>query len=162
VAVGLGHDGIGRVLEDATGRYSPDEWANKTLALCDRWKADKIVAEKNFGGAMVESTIRTARRHAPIKLVNAARGKVQRAEPVSLLYDRGQVRHVGQFPELERQCCRFSPSGYVGAGSPDRADAAIWALTELMLDHEPQPNIRFFDISGNTYPEGIRRPTSSY
>jgi phage terminase large subunit-like protein len=115
VAVGLGHDGIARVLEDATDRYSPDEWANKALVLCDRWKADKIVAEKNFGGAMVESTIRTARRHAPVKLVNASRGKVQRAEPVSLLYDRGKIRHVGQFVELERQFCPFSPAGYGGA-----------------------------------------------
>jgi hypothetical protein len=146
VAVGLGHDGIGRVLEDATGRYSPAGWANQALALFDRWKADKIVAEKNFGGAMVESTIRTARKHASIKLVNASRGKVQRAEPVAALYMQGKVLHVGQFPELERQCCRFSSGGYVGAGSPDRADAAIWAITELMLDPEPQPNIRFFDI----------------
>ena len=146
VAVGLGHDGIGRVLEDATGRYSPDEWANKALALCDRWRADKIVAEKNFGGAMVESTIRTARRHAPIKLVNASRGKVQRAEPVSLLYDRGQVRHVGQFPELERQYCLFSTGGYVGKRSPDHADAAIWGLTEVMLDPDPVPGVRFFSV----------------
>jgi phage terminase large subunit-like protein len=126
--------------------FSPPVSLPAPSADANRWKADKIVAEKNFGGAMVESTIRTARRHAPIKLVNTSRGKVQRAEPVSLLYERGQVRHVGQFPELERQCCRFSPAGYVGAGSPDRADAAIWALTELMLDPEPQPNIRFFDI----------------
>ncbi|MGA2717123.1 MAG: hypothetical protein ABSG41_28910 [Bryobacteraceae bacterium] len=143
VATGLGHDGIGRILEDGTGRYSPDEWANKTLELFDRWKADKIVAERNFGGAMVEWTIRTARRTAPVKLVNASRGKVQRAEPVAALYAQGKVRHVGQCPELERQYCRFSTGGYVGAGSPDRADAAIWALTELMLDPEPVPNVRF-------------------
>jgi PBSX family phage terminase large subunit len=147
VAVGVGHDGIARVLEDASGRYSPNEWAIKTLELFDRWKADKIVAEKNFGGAMVESTIRTARKHAPIKLVNAARGKVQRAEPVSALYDQGQVRHVGHFPQLERQYCLFSRAGYMGPHSPDRADAAIWGLTELMLDTEPQPNIRLFDLS---------------
>jgi hypothetical protein len=76
VVAGIGHDGIARVLEDATGRYSPDEWANKALALFDRWKGDKIVAETNYGGAMVDSTIRTARRTAPVKLVNASRGKV--------------------------------------------------------------------------------------
>ena len=143
VAVGLGHDGIGRVLEDATGRYSPDEWANKTLELFDRWKADKIVAERNFGGAMVESTIRTARRTAPVRLLNASRGKVQRAEPVAALYSQGKVRHVGYFLQLERQYCLFSTAGYVGARSPDHADAAIWGLTELMLDPEPVPNVRF-------------------
>ena len=81
----------------------------------------KIVAEKNFGGAMVESTIRTARRTAPIKMLNTSRGKVQRAEPVAALYEQGKVRHVGQFPELERQYCLFSTGGYVGARSPDAA-----------------------------------------
>jgi len=147
VAAGVGHDGIGRILEDGTGRYSPDDWANKALALFDRWKADKIVVERNFGGAMVESTIRTARKHASIKLLNASRGKVQRAEPVAALYSQGKVRHAGHFPQLERQYCLFSTDGYKGARSPDRADAAIWALTELMLDAEPQPNIRFFNLS---------------
>ena len=82
-----------------------------------------------------------------MKLVNASRGKVQRAEPVSALYDQGKVRHVGQFPELERQFCYFSTAGYMGPRSPDHADAAIWALTELMLDPEPHPNVRFFDLS---------------
>jgi phage terminase large subunit-like protein len=134
VAAGVGHDGVGRILEDVTGRYSPDGWANKALALFDRWKADKIVAEKNFGGAMVESTIRTARRTAPVKLVNASRGKVPRAEPVAAVYAQGKVRHVGYFPELERQYCLFSTGGYMGARSPDHADAGIWAITELMLN----------------------------
>jgi phage terminase large subunit-like protein len=144
VAVGLGHDGIGRILQDGSGRYSPNDWANKTLELNDRWKADRIVAERNFGGAMVESTIRTARQTAPVNLVTASRGKVQRAEPVAALYAQGRVRHVGQFPELERQYCLFSTAGYVGARSPDHADAAIWGITELMLDPTPVPNIRSF------------------
>jgi hypothetical protein len=143
IAAGLGHDGIGRILEDATGRYSPNGWAQKSIELFDRWKADKIIAERNFGGTMVESTIRTARRLAPIRLINASRGKAQRAEPVAALYTQGKVRHVGFFPELERQCCLFSTAGYMGPRSPDHADAAIWALSELMLDPEPQPNIRF-------------------
>jgi phage terminase large subunit-like protein len=134
VAVGLGHDGIGRVLQNASGRYSPDEWAAKTWELFDRWKADKAIGEKNFGGAMVESTLRTARKNGPIKLVNASRGKTQRGEPVAALYSQGKVRHVGHFPELERQLCLFSTGGYVGARSPDDADAAIWGITELMLD----------------------------
>jgi phage terminase large subunit-like protein len=95
---------------------------------------------------MVESTIRTARRTAPVKLVNASRGKVQRAEPVAALYAQGKVRHVGHFAELERQYCLFSTGGYVGTRSPDHADAAIWGLSELMLDHEAVPKIRFFDV----------------
>jgi hypothetical protein len=178
VVVGLGHDGIGRILEDGTGRYAPNDWANKALALFDRWKGDKIVAEKNFGGAMVESTIRTARKIAPVKMVTASRGKVQRAEPVAAIYAQGKVRHVGYFADLERQFCHFSTAGYMGARSPDHADAAIWALTELMLDHEPEPNIRFPDIyATDVSPDGdggdddddgyddapvFRRPTSSY
>jgi phage terminase large subunit-like protein len=125
VAVGLGHDGIARVLEDASGRYSPNEWAIKTVELYDRWKADKIVAEVNYGGAMVESNIRTVRRYAPIRLLTASRGKMQRAEPVSSLYEQGKVRHLGQFPELERQYRLFSRAGYMGQRSPDHADAAI-------------------------------------
>jgi hypothetical protein len=133
VAVGVGHDGIGRVLEDATGRYAPAGWAHKTIELFDKWKADAIVAETNFGGAMVESTIRTARKTAPVKQVNASRGKVQRAEPVAALYAQGKVRHVGHFAELERQQCLFSTAGYMGPRSPDHADAVIWGLTELML-----------------------------
>jgi len=164
VVAGKGHDGLARILEDATGRYSPDEWANKALLLFDRWKGDKIVAEKNFGGAMVESTIRTARRHAPVKLVNASRGKVQRAEPVAAIYAQGKVHHVGHFAELERQYCHFSTAGYMGARSPDHADAAIWALTELMLDPEPQPNFRFFDVSGShpVNSAGFACPISAY
>jgi phage terminase large subunit-like protein len=118
----------------------------KALELFDRWKADGIVAETNYGGAMVESNIRTARKTAPVKMVTASRGKIQRAEPVAALYEQGKVRHVGQFPELERQYCHFSTAGYVGKRSPDHADTAIWGITDLMLDHDPQPNIRLFNI----------------
>jgi hypothetical protein len=134
VVAAVGHDGFGRVLEDCSGRYSPDGWANAALRAYDRWQADRIVCEQNFGGAMVEHTIRTVRRTAPIKLVNASRGKVQRAEPVAALYQQGKVKHAGFFPELERQYCLFSASGYKGKRSPDRADAAIWALTDLMIE----------------------------
>jgi Phage terminase large subunit/Terminase RNaseH-like domain len=160
VAVGVGHDGIGRILEDATGRYSPDGWANKALELFDRWKADRIVAEKNFGGAMVESTIRTARRTAPVKLLNASRGKVQRAEPVAALYAQGKVRHVGHFPELERQQCLFSTAGYVGPRSPDHADAAIWGLTELML--EPAVGEALFEYYGGLLAEKAAQQTAGH
>jgi phage terminase large subunit-like protein len=103
------------------------------------WKADKIIGEQNFGGAMVEHTIRTVYKNAPLKLVHASRGKVQRAEPVASLYSQGKVRHVGFYAELERQMGLFSTSGYKGARSPDRADAMVWAFTELMVGFVPDP-----------------------
>lgn len=83
---------------------------------------------------MVRFTVATADKKAAFKEVVASRGKAVRAEPVSALYEQGKVHHVGQFPDLEDQMCNFTPSGYVGEGSPDRADALVWALTELMID----------------------------
>ena len=114
VVAGLGHDGIGRILEDRSGRYSPDGWGKEVISAFDRWKADRIVAEVNYGGAMVENTIRTARRHAPITIVQASRGKVARAEPVAALYEQAKVRHCGHFPELERQMYLFAASRLQG------------------------------------------------
>lgn len=134
VAVGLDRDGAGCVLEDLSGRYSPDGWARAALYALDRWRGDRIVGERNFGGAMVESTIRAARPTAPVVLVTASRGKAQRAEPVAALYEQGRVKHMGVFPDLEEQLCNFSTSGYQGARSPDRADAAIWGLTSAVLE----------------------------
>lgn len=139
VVAGIAHDGIGRLLEDNSGRYSPEGWGSAAVEAFDRWKADRIVCEKNFGGAMVENTIRTIRRNAPVKVVDASRGKVQRAEPVAALYEQGRVKHVGYFSELERQLCLFAMSGYKGARSPDRADASIWAFTDLMVGDQPEP-----------------------
>lgn len=134
VVAALGQDGLGHVLADLSGRYSPEGWAQVALKSLDEWKADRIVAEKNFGGALVEANIRAVRKSAPVKLVTATRGKVQRAEPVAALYEQRRVRHHGAFPELERQLCLFSASGFKGGRSPDRADAAIWGLTEVALD----------------------------
>jgi phage terminase large subunit-like protein len=133
VVAGVGHDGIGRVLEDLSGRYSPEGWSRIACDAYSRWKADKVVAEKNFGGAMVESTIRTANKNVPVKLVDASRGKQIRAEPVAALYEQGKIKHAAFFPELERQMLQFSTSGYRGAKSPDRADALVHGVTELML-----------------------------
>ncbi len=133
VVAGLGHDGIARVLEDHSGRYSPEGWSREVCAAYKSWKADCIVAEKNFGGALVASTIRMADKNLPVKEVDASKGKVVRAEPVASLYTQGKVKHVGHFPDLERQMLQFSTSGYKGAKSPDRADAGVWALTELMV-----------------------------
>jgi phage terminase large subunit-like protein len=97
------------------------------------FEADRIVAERNFGGAMVEHVIKTIDKTAAYKEVTASRGKVARAEPVAALYEQGRVSHVGSMPELEDQMCQIAPEGFVGEGSPDRADALVWALTELMI-----------------------------
>lgn len=133
VVAGKGIDGRAYVLADYTCNLSPAGWARRAVDAFDKFAADRVVAERNFGGAMVESTIRTARASLPVKLVTASRGKVARAEPIAALYEQGRVSHIGSFPELEDQMCSFTPDGYVGEGSPDRADALVWALTELML-----------------------------
>lgn len=133
VVAGLGMDGRGYVLGDYSCNLSPEGWARRTGEAYSAHKADKIVAEQNFGGAMVEAVIKSVDKRLPVKLVNASRGKVARAEPVAALYEQGKVSHVGAFPALEDQMCAMTPSGYVGEGSPDRADALVWALSELMV-----------------------------
>lgn len=132
VAAGLGHDGHGYVLEDRTLEGSPAAWANAVVNLYDALKADRVVAEKNFGGDMVLSTLRTARASLPVSLVTASRGKQQRAEPVAALYEQGRVHHVGSFPKLEDEMTTWDPDTV--DWSPNRLDALVWALTELMLD----------------------------
>lgn len=133
VVAGLGMDGRGYVLLDGTVQLSPEGWGRRAVDLYHRYKADRIVGERNYGGDMVRFTIATADRNAAFKEVVASRGKAVRAEPISALYEQGRVSHVGVFPDLEDQMCNFTASGYVGDGSPDRADALVWALTELML-----------------------------
>lgn len=134
VVAGLGVDGHGYVFEDGTCQLSPEGWGRRAVDLYRRHNADRIVAERNFGGDMVRFTIATADKAAAFKEVVASRGKAVRAEPVSALYEQGKVHHVGQFADLEDQMCNFTASGFVGEGSPDRADALVWALTELMVD----------------------------
>lgn len=133
VVAGLGVDGRGYVLEDATCQMSPEGWGRRAVEMFRRWNADRIVGEKNFGGDMVRAIVQTTDRTVSFKEVSATRGKVVRAEPIAALYEQGKVSHVGIFPDLEDQMCNFTASGYVGEGSPDRADAMVWALTELML-----------------------------
>jgi hypothetical protein len=133
---GLGTDGHAYVLADRSTRDGPEGWARASINAYDEFKADCIVAEQNFGGAMVEHTIRTADANVPIKLIHASRGKLVRAEPVSALYEQLRVHHVGTFPKLEEQMINMAASGYVGARSPDRLDALVWAVTELMLGGE--------------------------
>lgn len=137
VVVGLGIDGRGYVFEDASCNLSPEGWGRRTVERYNRWGGDRVVGESNYGGDLVRSTVQTHDKRVPYKAVNATRGKVVRAEPISALYEQGKVSHVGDFPDLEDQLCNFTANGYVGEGSPDRADALVWALTELMLNTAP-------------------------
>jgi hypothetical protein len=136
VAAGRRHNNTATVLEDATMKGSPKEWGRAAVACYKKWKADVIVAEANYGGEMVRSTIQAVDPNVPVKLVHASRGKVVRAEPVAALYEENKVGHAGRFNKMEEQMCLFSTSGYKGDRSPDRADANVWALTELMLGEQ--------------------------
>ena len=133
VVVGLGTDGKGYLLADYSGHFGPSTWAQVTADAFENHLADCVVAEANYGGAMVKHTIATANDKIPVKMVTATRGKVVRATPVAALYDvkAQKIKHVGFFPEIEEQMCGFYPDGYKGLKSPDRADAVIWAITEL-------------------------------
>lgn len=133
IAAGLGVDGRGYILGDHSCNLSPDGWGRRVREVYSLHNADRIIAERNFGGAMVEAVIKAQDKTLPVTVVTASRGKVARAEPISALYEQGRVSHVGAFADLEDQMCAMTPSGYVGDGSPDRADALVWALTELML-----------------------------
>jgi len=133
VVAGRGVDGNAYVLADRTCKLSPDGWGRRAVDAYREFKADRIVAERNFGGAMVEHVIRTVDRNVSFKEVVASRGKIARAEPVAALYEQGKVKHVGGFSALEDQMCAMTGEGYLGDGSPDRADAAVWGVTELML-----------------------------
>jgi len=133
VVAGLGVDGRGYVLADRSCRLSPDGWARRAVEAYAEFGADRIVAERNFGGAMVEAVIRARDRNVAFRAVTASRGKTARAEPVAALYEQGRVGHVGAHVNLEEQLLAMTPTGYLGRGSPDRADALVWALSELML-----------------------------
>ena len=133
IVAGLGVNGEGYILADRTCQLSPEGWARRAIEAYHEFGADRIVAERNFGGAMVEAVIRAADRTISYKEVTASRGKAARAEPIGALYEQGKVHHVGYFPDLEDEMSNFTANGYVGEGSPDRADALVWALTELML-----------------------------
>jgi phage terminase large subunit-like protein len=129
--VALGVDGNAYLLEDCTVKAGPATWGRVAATAYDRHQADVVVGEVNYGGEMVRHTIQTARPRTPYKAVTATRGKAVRAEPISALYEQGKVRHVGIFNDLEDELCAFSTFGYMGSGSPNRADALVWALTEL-------------------------------
>jgi phage terminase large subunit-like protein len=145
IVAALGADGIARVLADCSATSAtPSQWAQRVADAAREWKADRVVAEANQGGLMVESVLRAADHTLPIKLVHASRGKVARAEPVAALYAAGRVRHSGMFARLEDQLCGLLVGGtYAGPGrSPDRADALVWGLSELLLGPTMRPSVR--------------------
>lgn len=141
VVVGLGVDGRAYLLEDLSGRMGPADWAAVAVAAYDRHKASQIVAETNYGGAMVAATVKAAANSPdriagatlaiPVIEVTASRGKIVRAEPIAALYEQKKVSHVGYFEDLEDQLQAFTTNGYIGTRSPDRGDALVWALTAL-------------------------------
>ncbi|MFV0383694.1 DNA-packaging protein [Paracoccus sp. (in: a-proteobacteria)] len=135
VAGGEPRDWRAYVLEDATVKGGPLDWARAAIAAMDRHGAEKLVAEVNQGGDLVESVIRQVDPLVPFRALRASRGKGLRAEPVAALYEQGRVRHVrGNLGTLEDQMCRMTVRGYEGQGSPDRLDALVWAIHELMIE----------------------------
>jgi len=135
VVCGMGADGTCHVLADCSaGGLTPEGWARRVAQGADAWGAHRVVAEQNNGGAMVAAVLRGADAGLPVTLVHAADGKAARAEPVAVLFEAGKARFAGAFPELEDELAGFTPAGWRGAGaSPDRADAMIWAITELAV-----------------------------
>lgn len=146
VAGGVGVDGYGYVLADKSVKASPNGWAQRAVDLYDRLSADRIVGEVNQGGEMVEAVIRSVDGGGNISYnkVRASRGKKTRAEPVASLYEQGKVFHVGQFPELEDQLTTWEP----GKKSPDRLDALVWLITELMLGEKEYGDIGDMEAVG--------------
>ncbi len=139
--VGRGIDGRGYVLGDYTCKLSPEGWARRALTAFHQFEADRIVAERNFGGAMVQAVIRAADGKVPYKEVTASRGKTARAEPISALWEQGRMSIVGSLPEMEDEMCMMTSSGFIGERSPNRVDALVWAATEVMLGHQAPERI---------------------
>jgi len=145
VVAGLDAAGLGYILEDCSVQgLSPHGWAAKALEAYARHQADRLVAEVNNGGDLVESLIRQIDPEVSYRAVRATRGKALRAEPVAALYEQGRIFHKGYFAALEDQMCSMTARGLEGGKSPDRVDALVWAITELMLKNQPQPRIRKF------------------
>ncbi|PYE88381.1 DNA-packaging protein [Phyllobacterium leguminum] len=143
VAAGIDHDGFGWVLADESlGQAKPYQWARAAIALYRRLEGDVIIAEVNQGGDMVKAVISAEDHTVPVRPVRAMRGKWLRAEPVAALYEQGRIRHAGRFPALEDEMCDFAPGGLSSGRSPDRLDALVWALNELMLGRDKVPRIR--------------------
>jgi phage terminase large subunit-like protein len=136
VAAGIDAHGHGYVLGDHSLNGSPESWAQMVKTTYDLYAADRVVVERNQGGDMVTSVLKAASVTLPIKTVVATRGKATRAEPIAAMYEQGRIHHVGTFAALEDELCTWLP----GEKSPDRLDALVWALSEMML--HPQRAIR--------------------
>ena len=146
VVAGRKMDGSYHVIEDATCKLGPSGWGRRVVDRYRAHKADRIVAERNFGGAMVESVIKTVDPQVPVRMVTASRGKSVRAEPIAALYEQGRVTHARGLDALEDQMMQMTGTGYMGEGSPDRLDAAVWALSELAL--QPQQSAETSAVIG--------------
>ena len=143
VIAGLSEQGQGIVLADESlPQASPLKWARAAVRAYHHHEADRIVVEINQGGEMVETLIRQVDANVAIKSVRATRGKYIRAEPVAALYEQGKIRHMGPLPQLEDELCDFGPGGLSTGKSPDRLDALVWALTDLMLAAGAAPRVR--------------------
>jgi predicted phage terminase large subunit-like protein len=133
VVAGKGTDGRGYVLADWTIKASPDVWGRRVVEAYRHYNADRVVAERNFGGALVSNLLRTIDPNISYREVSASRGKIQRAEPAAALYEQGKVSHAADLTDLETQMLAMTSNGFQGDGSPDRVDALVWALSELMV-----------------------------
>jgi phage terminase large subunit-like protein len=138
VVAALGTDGRGYLLDDATCKLSSDGWMRRAIGLFHERKGDRIVAEVNNGGDMIEALLRTIDKDVPYKAVSASRGKITRAEPVAALVEQGKISHVGPFDFLEDELCQYTGK-IPGEQSPNRLDAYVWAFTELMLEKQLAP-----------------------
>lgn len=147
VVAGIDQDGEGYVLADRSARLSPNGWAERAITAYEDHHADRIVAERNQGGDMVKATLHVVDPSVPVTLVWASKGKHTRAEPVAALYEQGRVHHVGAFPELEGQLTGWTPESKT---SPDRLDALVWALTELMLGRRAVPVLDPVSVTGQS------------
>jgi phage terminase large subunit-like protein len=140
VVVGLGDDGHGYVLDDVSGIYTPSQWARTVARVYAAHEADRVIAEVNQGGDLVEANLRACDATMAYTAVRATRGKAVRAEPVAALYERGRVHHVGNLARLEDQMCGWDPT--TAERSPDRVDALVWAVTSLMLGAAYGPKVK--------------------
>ena len=142
VMQGAPQDWRAYVLADCTvSQASPNDWAKAAVRVMEQFDAERLVAEVNQGGQMVHEVLKQVDALVPFKAVHASRGKVARAEPIAALYEQGRVRHAGAFNALEDQMVQMTVSGFEGTGSPDRVDALVWALHELMI----VPNAKWRD-----------------
>ena len=154
IVCGRGVNGHAYVLADRSVRGSPETWGKRAVAAYHEYRADKIVCEKNFGGDMITAVIRSIDANVPVKLVIASRGKAVRAEPVVSCYEQGKVPHVGMLPVLEDQQMSWDPDG--NDPSPDRLDALVWCITELVSASPPmQINPKVFETTSARWARAV-------